>query len=283
MTVHTGMLWLPEALEECGVSTIVLDGWEEAQGSYFWTDPLDGHQSTDGIPSCYMIHHTAGSSASPSVVDSSGTWSKANCWAGLWRDGRLYQEGSGEPTIVFTSSGPARVSSGYGHWPTAELVFADVRVPWKQTEPDTNIALNRYAWNVETVARGDGSDIDPRVEAALEAMGAVLCDRFGWSPWRAIGHVTWSSRKIDPYWQGERDRIVTIQDRIAEILDEEGDDMDLGTWSRTLRNPIDFDRMAEKGIITEAERKYWITVDPASPEMQDLRNAVEVRDPLWTR
>lgn len=37
MTRHTSMLWLPDALKEAGVNVIELDGWEEAQGSYFWT------------------------------------------------------------------------------------------------------------------------------------------------------------------------------------------------------------------------------------------------------
>ena len=218
MTQHTAMLWLPDALRGAGINVIELDGWDEAQGNYKWTDIDSGAQSYGGEPTCYMIHHTGSSSANPSVKDSSGTWSKANCWAGVWRDGRLYQTGSGVPTIVFTSSGPARVSSGYGHGPTLHEVAADVRVPYKQTASDTNLAANRYAWNVETAALGDGSAVDPGVEYALVVMGALMADRFGWSPWRAIGHLTWTGRKIDPYWDGQRDVIVRIQDSIAEMM-----------------------------------------------------------------
>ena len=200
MTQHTTMQWLPDALRGAGINVIELDGWKEAQEAYFWTDIDSGAQSYGEEPTCYMIHHTAGTSANPSVRDSSGTWSKANCWAGLWRDGRLYQEGGGVPTIVFTSAGPARVSSGYGHGPTLHQVADDVRVPWDQPNADTDMAANRYAWNVETVAAGDGSPVDPGVEHALVAMGALMADRFGWSPWRTIGHLTWTSRKIDPRW-----------------------------------------------------------------------------------
>jgi hypothetical protein len=218
MSVHSSMLWLPEALELEGVRVEVLHGWEEAQGSYFWTDPATGAQGYEEAPSCYMIHHTAGTVATPVVKDHSGQWSKANVWAGLERAGKLYQTGGGIPSLVFTSAGPARVSSGYGHWPTAELVFDDVRVPWRQTNPDGDRALNRYAWNVETVAAGDGSPIDPGVEEALVIMGALICDRFGWSPWRTIGHLTWSTRKVDPYWQGDEARIVTIQDKVEERM-----------------------------------------------------------------
>jgi hypothetical protein len=167
-----------------------------------------------------MIHHTAGTTANPEVKNSSGKWSKANCWAGLWRNGKLYQSGGGVHTVIFTTAGPARVSSGYGHGPTLHEIAADVRVPWDQPNPDTRMAANRYAWNVETVAAGDGSDIDPGVEAALITMGVLLCTHYNWSPWRTIGHLTWSRRKIDPWWQGERDRIVYIQDRVAELMEE---------------------------------------------------------------
>ncbi len=218
MAQHSAMLWLPDALVAAGVNVVVLDGWDEAQGNYYWTDIDSGAQSYGGEPTCFMIHHTATTGATPSVKDGSGTWSKANCWAGLWRDGRLYQTGGGIPTVVFTSAGPARVSSGYGHGPTLSEVADDVRVPWDQTQPDTDMAANRYAWNVETVHVGDGSALDPGVYHALVVMGALLADRFGWSPWRTIGHLTWTTRKIDPYWDGRHDIIVKIQDDIKELL-----------------------------------------------------------------
>lgn len=54
-------------------------------------------------------------------------------------------------------------------------------------------------------------------------------------------------------------------------------------WARTLRNPQDFQQMVDKGVITQAEFNYWVTVPVDTPEFQDLRNAVDVRNPLWTR
>jgi len=220
MTQHTAMLWLPDALEAAGVEVRVLPGWDSAQGNYKWTNIDSGAQSYEEEPTCFMIHHTATSGYTPSVGEPN-KWSKANCWAGLWRDGRLYQSGGGVPTIVFTSAGPARISSGYGHGPTLHDVAADIRVPWDQSKPDTDMAANRYAWNVETVHEGDGSDLDAGVEHALVVMGALICDRFGWSPWRTIGHLTWTTRKIDPYWDGRKDVIVHIQDAVAEMMEEE--------------------------------------------------------------
>ena len=233
MTQHTSMLFLPDALRAAGINVIELDGWKEAQGAYYWTKLTSNLLTSPSTwikafltrkdpvkPTCYMVHHTGTTTANPSVKDSGGNWSKANVWAGLWRDGRLYQAGGGVPTIVFTSAGPARISSGYGHGPTLHEVAADVRVPYRQAGSDTNLAANRYAWNVETVAAGDGSPIDPGVQHALVVMGALLCDRFDWSPWRTIGHLTWTRRKIDPFWDGRQDIIVPIQDAVAELMED---------------------------------------------------------------
>jgi hypothetical protein len=201
-----------------GVNVVELDGWEEAQGQYFWTDLDSGQRGYDQDPTAYMIHHTGSSVARPTVRDSSGRWSKANCWAGLWDGSRLNQTGSGTPTIVFTAAGPARISSGYGHGPTLNLVAADFRVGWDQRRADTNKAANRFAWNVETVAAGNGSDIDPGVEEALIKMGALLASHYGWSPWRAIGHLTWTKRKLDPFWNSQQDRIVYLQNEIEQEM-----------------------------------------------------------------
>jgi len=246
MTQHTSMLWLPGALEAAGVNVVVLDGWDTAQGDYKWTDIDTNAQSYGGEPTCYMIHHTATSGYTP-AVGSPNNWSKANCWAGLWRDGRLHQTGSGVPTVVFTSAGPARISSGYGHGPTLHEVADDVRVPWDQSSSDTDMAANRYAWNVETVALGDGSDIDAGVEHALVVMGALICDRFGWSPWRTIGHLTWTGRKIDPYWDGRRDVIVRIQDAVAEMMEGPTMSLNVEKWQSYL-NRWTVDQTSEQPI-----------------------------------
>ena len=276
MSEHTAMLFLPDALRAAGINVIELDGWKTAQDAYYWTDINSGAQSYSGEPTCYMVHHTAGSAATPVVKDGSGKWSVANCWAGLWRDGRLYQAGGGIPTIVFTSAGPARISSGYGHGPTLHEVAADVRVPYKQAGSDTDMAANRYAWNVETVALGDGSAIDPGVQHALVVMGALLCDRFGWAPWRTIGHLTWTKRKIDPFWDGQRDIIIPIQDAVAEYMNDDGGPTDPPVDPpvdpppggdvdyRTVKNVPDaswarniVDRMICLSVITEGDGSDW--------------------------
>lgn len=73
-------------------------------------------------------------------------------------------------------------------------------------------------------------------------------------------------------------------------IDEEEEQMDLERWVTRLRIPIDIDRMAEVGIITDDEANYWAGRQPSMggqplpanyPEWQDLRDAVEVRSVWW--
>ena len=58
--------------------------------------------------------------------------------------------------------------------------------------------------------------------------------------------------------------------------------MNLERWATRLRNPKDFDRMAAVGIIDKSEAVYFKKVATNDPEMQDLRDAITVRTPLWT-
>ena len=225
MTQHTALLDLPSHLANLGLNVVALDGWDEAQGSYFWTDPDTNAQSYGQAPSGYMVHHSAGSSATPSVKDSAGTWSKANAWIGLYRGGdpiKLYQEGGGDPLIVLVASGPARVSSGYGYRPAAwDFTFQDRRAPAHATGSDGSTALNRYVVNMETVHRGDGSEIAESVWSHVVGLGIGLHEMFGWNE-RTLGHTSWTKRKIDPKWSvglpsDGADAIIGVQDAIADI------------------------------------------------------------------
>lgn len=221
MGLFTALEDLPAILESMGVPVVVTDDWLQGQcdGSdhYLWTDPWSHAQGHELPPSGYMVHHTASVSATPPSAFSS----KANAWAGLWRDGKLYTTGGGVPTIVVSSAGPARISSGYGYRPAAwDHTFMDHRAPARAEGSDGSTALNRYVFNVETVHPGDGGPLDPGVWETVVALGAALEGMFGWSE-RTLGHLSWSQRKIDPYWQvGQphdgHDCIIDIQDAIAE-------------------------------------------------------------------
>lgn len=250
---HTALLALPELFAELGGNGIVLEGWDTAQGSYFWTDPDTGAQSYDGEPSCYQVHHTAGTKSVPVVRDSGGNWSKANAWGGLYRDGKLYQTGGGVPTIVFTSAGPARTSSGYGYWPMfTDYVLKDKRAPWKAEGSDTGQALNRYAFNLEVTHPGDYSELDDGVWEQVCILGQALHILFGWTE-RTVGHQSWTLRKIDPRWDGTDDCIIQVQDEIQRLLTEPETEEEDMTWA---------DIVADSTWATAYELDY-IQGDPA--------------------
>jgi hypothetical protein len=211
MSTFTALLDLPEILEGMGFNVIVAEDWELGQGNYLWTNPHTGQQSYDGQPWAYMVHHTATSSATPPPHDTS----KANAWVGLLREGKLYQDGGGIPTIYLASAGPARTSSGYGYRPAAwDYTFDQKRAPTKAQGSDGDTALNRYAFNVETVHRGDGSPLDGGVLDCVAGIGIALEQMFALGE-MTLGHLSWSQRKIDPYWNNDHDCIVRVQELVA--------------------------------------------------------------------
>lgn len=223
MTIHTALVDLPSLLEDLGLNVMLATDWLEGQcngGShYLWTDPFSNASSHDEKPNGYMVHHTAGSAATPPPHDTS----KAGAWIGLERGGRLYQEGGGTPTIYLATAGPARISSGYGYRPALwDNTFLDQRAPARASGGDGQTAGNRYTFNVETVHRGDGSAVDRGVWDHVVGLGVALSTLFDWTE-RTLGHRSWSTRKIDPKWQvglphDGVDCIIDIQDEIARIL-----------------------------------------------------------------
>jgi len=213
---HPFLTDLPNVLATAGLNVMISEHWLDGQcrGSdhYMWTDPVTGDKSHTGSPSAFMVHHTAGTRATPPPTDTS----KANAWIGLERDGKLYQTGGGVPTIYLASAGPTRIGSGYGYRLAAwDYTFKQLRAPVKAADVDGVTALNRYAFNAEVVHAGDGSALDVGVLAHVIGLGRALEGLTGLSE-MTLGHLSWTGRKIDPFWNGDRECIVTIQDAIAD-------------------------------------------------------------------
>lgn len=212
MAVHTYLLDLPDVLEGLGLNVWVADDWELGQGNYLWTNPHTNIGSYDEKPFGYMVHHSAGSSATPPPHDTS----KGSAWIGLERGGKLFQEGGGLPTIYLASAGPARTSAGYGYKPAAwDYTFKQLRAPAHAEGTDGGTALNRYSFSMETVHRGDGSPLDEGVRDHVVGLGRALEEMCGLSE-MTLGHTSWTQRKIDPYWDNDRDCITSIQADVAE-------------------------------------------------------------------
>lgn len=230
--IHTFLLDLPEILEGMGFNVWVADGYEKGQGNYLWTDPHTGRGSYGEQPYGYMVHHSASSQATPPPHDTS----KASAWIGLLRGSKLYQEGGGTPTIYLASAGPARISSGYGYRPAAwDYTFKELRSPARAGGSDGTTALNRYSFNVETVHRGDGSPIDDGVLACVIGLGQALEQMTGLKE-MTLGHRSWSQRKIDPYWNNDRDCIIQVQEAVAGGMEDEMKNGDTGINVAKLQN-----------------------------------------------
>ena len=271
------MLDLPEALEDAGVNVRVLDGWEvpHSNGSYVWRED-------NGDPAGHMHHHTATTSYVPNRT-------KANAYAGLSLDGssRLYQEDydGGIPVYTIANAYPAPISSGAGDITVLARVREGVEVVGRQGKDTPGYYGNTHYWNTEWVLDGIGSPIEQAVWDMMLVVCRVQNDLMGWTPNMHIGHGHHTRRKID-LWGGQfsdtnRDGFDKTIIALRKGMEVEMA-MSLERWATRWRNPLDFDQAAKKGLITEAESKYWKTVPTDSKEWQDLRDAVEVRDLLWT-
>jgi hypothetical protein len=184
---------LPAALEGAGVEVRVLDGWLDphltSNGSpYLWRE-------INGEPAGHMHHHTATSGYTPNRI-------KANGYAGLGSDDsdRLYQSGGGRPIFVLANSYPAPISSGYGVRDVLEsYVKNDIQFVGRQSLPndDPKWAGNTHYFNTEWILDGVGTWIDDAVWDMMLTVNAVMCDMYGWSAYRNIGHAQHTRRKID--------------------------------------------------------------------------------------
>lgn len=268
----TTMLDFPEALESAGVNVRVLEGWNlPAKTGYYWRE-------SSGDPAGHMHHHTASASYVPNRT-------KASAYAGLSMNGsdRLYQEDYGDgdftPVYAIANAYPAPISSGAGDRTVLDRVRQGIEVVGRQGADTPKYYGNTHYWNTEWVLNGIGAWIDERVWEMMGVVNAVQNDLMGWTKYMHIGHYHHTRRKIDLYDGRDNNADETIQ-RLRE-------DMNMGMsteqWARTLRNPLDFQQMVDKGVITQDEYNYWINVPVDNAEMNDLRNAVEVRNPLWTK
>jgi Putative peptidoglycan binding domain len=213
---HASLLWLTDALRAEDANVIELPGWDRNEPDYFWTDETSHHQRYDGDPVGWIWHHTATAHYVPYIKNAHGQ-SKANLWMGLWRDGTLFATGGGVPTVVFASGGPANFTAGSGRREVlVEFVANDVRFQGPQREEDTpRFFGNRHYGSTETVHPGDGSPLDGGVWELQLVVAALMCDHYGWSPWRHIGHLDHTHRKIDPrFEQGAPYTIGFMQDEL---------------------------------------------------------------------
>jgi len=229
MGEHQSLLWLPDACRDAGLNVVELIGWEENQAGYYWVDTFGNHRGFLGEPNGWMWHHTATTAYTPVVKNGAGQ-TKANIWLGIKRQNRLWSFGNGPPIVAFASAGPANYSSGKGRINVlTNYVALDVQFPGPQhlTDDSPRWYGNRYYGNTEVVHPGDGTPVREDVWEYQTTIATLMCKHYRWSPWRHIGHLDHTIRKVDPrFAQGDPYTIAAHQEAVATKLAEEEDDMD---------------------------------------------------------
>ena len=173
---------------------------------------------------------------------------------------------------------------------------------WNCRKISGSTSWSQHSWGngLDMTHQDYGYSTDPTHQAYLDSVAAWL-DEEGealsvWSYlWRTTDHYDHIHVDFEPRGWGTPPCAAGLQQSVYQdgrVVDGdpgpvngeyqwEDEPMELERWATRLRNPQDFDRMETIGVITETERNYWVTVDTASDEFQDLRDAVQVRAPLW--
>ncbi len=281
---HAALLFLPDALFDAGIPFAQLTGWESNQQGYYWVDENGMHREYLGEPNGAMHHHTASRAYTPSVSNSGRT--VANIFIGIWRTGRLWSFGGGEPLVVLASGGPANYSSGSGRREVlTQYVVADRRFPGPQQGLDDahpSFFGNRYYINTEVIHPGDGSALEPAVWDLQVETAAVISKHFGWSHWRNIAHQDHTRRKIDQrFAQGASYTIRQHQADIRVAMESPGEDDDMPSYEE-LRTD-EFDLWSNENIMDAFDDGMFESTDRAGFESywvttrEDRTNAEKAR------
>ena len=264
---HQALLFLPDALADAGLPFGQLTGWESNQQGYYWVDENGMHHGYLGKPNGAMWHHTATQAYTPSVSNNGRTI--ANIYIGIWRTGRLWSFGGGEPLVVLASSGPANYSSGSGKREVlTQYVVADRRFPGPQQELDDahpSFFGNRYYINTEVIHPGDGSALEPAIWDLQVETAAVISKHFGWSHWRNIAHQDHTLRKIDQrFAQGAPYTIRKQQSDIRVAMEPPRED-DMPSYEE-LRTD-EFDLWSDNNIMDAFDDGMFESTDRAGFEL----------------
>lgn len=259
------LLSLPDLLETAGIPFGFVDGWSEPRRpGYVWREP-------DAEAAAVMWHHTATSSYG---TTGSGAQDKANLFTGIYRDGRLWQSGAGEPTVYLANAFPAPISSGAGRRDVLDALKRGVTVTESAMSPDTpDWYGNTHYVNIEHVLDGRGTRIREDVWNMLTRLGRCLDRLYGWEPGqRHIGHLQHTYRKID-LWDGtDPDGVATmnrLRDGIQTTTTEDGmpyaqfcnmvDSLFAGRPDMFKGDPSYFYRtVADGGIYDDPDARDWV-------------------------
>lgn len=208
------------ALKVAGLHVVEQPGWR-TRGN-MW--------NINAKPEGVMQHHTAPPNPYPIKKLYGPLFYRIKANMATHEDGTLY-------LIAYKA---CNYSSGYG---SLRVLRENVR---KSIAPTHNGLVrgiksgNRHFWNYENSHPGDGSPIPQvQLDTIIESTRIVL-DHFELNPEQVISHAEWTSRKIDPRWNGSnRIAIEQIREGAADMayMSKEAQEW----WEKTYRELLKLD------------------------------------------
>lgn len=188
-----------------------------------WRTHNRNHVGAWGSINGVMIHHTVTSSTSGSVSMCYNGYSGLPgplCHGVIAKSGTIYlvgngranHAGGGDPTVLNQV-----INESYGTRPSGP-----------NRGNSNGVDGNARFYGFECVNLGNGRDPWPAEQLdAIERASAAICRYYGWSAKSVIGHLEWSSDKIDPRGFTMSSMRSRIQDRLGSAPDSEENDVQL--------------------------------------------------------
>ena len=175
-----------------------------------WQDHNRNHKGPWGPVHGVLIHHTV-TKGTPETVNICRNGYTALpgplCHGVIAKDGTVHLVGYGRANHA--GGGDPRVLAA------VQAEDYDERPPKPTVGNADGIDGNRAFYGFECENLGDGKDPWPAVQLeAIEKVAAAICRYHRWGPKSVIGHLEWSSDKIDPKGFG----MPGMRDRVADRL-----------------------------------------------------------------
>ena len=195
----TTALQLLTKLTDAGLHVVEEPHWETRGNNW----------AVNGKPEGVMQHHTAPPNPYPINKLYGPPLFLTKCNMATHEDGTLFM-------VAYKA---CNFSSGVG---VKSVLVDNVRKSIAPTHNATRWGLkggNLHFWNIENSHPGDGSPMPPIQLDVIVLATQIVLDHFDLDPEKVISHAEWTSRKVDPRWNGWNNRIAITQ--IRTLVDKE--------------------------------------------------------------
>ncbi|MEU5716549.1 N-acetylmuramoyl-L-alanine amidase [Streptomyces sp. NPDC020403] len=176
-----------------------------------WRTHNRNHKGPWGPVNGSIVHHTVTRGTASTVAlcrDGHSALPGPLCHGVIAKDGQVHLVGWGRTNHA--GGGDPRVLEQV----TAESYTTRPTAPTKGNSNGIDGNAHFYGWECENL--GDGRDPWPAAQYdAIVRVQAALCRAHGWSAKSVIGHLEWSSDKVDPRGFGMPDLRADVAERLA--------------------------------------------------------------------